>query len=63
MPRKAARMLAPAFRASIFINGFPLQFKHLYDRDGFVTGSTAVSSSIGAPVDVRNRAGIGFADD
>jgi hypothetical protein len=62
MSRRAARLLGPSFFAQIFINGIPLQFKHLHDCYGSMTGSSPVWASNGAPVDVRTRMNTRFAD-
>jgi hypothetical protein len=56
-------MLGPASGASIFISGISLQINHLHDCCGRMTAALPAFASIGAPVDVRTRAGIGFADD
>jgi hypothetical protein len=55
-------LLGPGFVAQIFISGFPLQFKHLHECYGSVTGLSAISANSGAPVDVRSRMNTGFAD-
>jgi hypothetical protein len=55
-------LLGPGFVAQIFISGFPLQFKHLHECYGSVTGLSAISASSDGPVDVRSRMNRGFAD-
>jgi hypothetical protein len=49
--------------AQIFISAFPLQFKHLHECYGFVTGSWPLSANVGAPVDVRSRMNTRFGHD
>jgi hypothetical protein len=55
-------LLGPGFVAQIFISGFPLQFNHLHEYCGSMTGTCRIWPNGGAPVDVRSRMNRGFAD-
>jgi hypothetical protein len=59
---RTAQLLGPGFVAQIFISGFPLQFKHLHECYGSMTGLSAISASSDGPVDLRSRMNRGFAD-
>ena len=61
MALKAARLLGPGFFALIFISRFALQFKHLHEYYGSVTGLSVVLANAGAPVDVCTRMNTRFA--